>query len=155
MEIRLDGWKLDLTFAAAHFIADYSKCSRLHGHSYAISVVVKGEAINGIVMDFVELKNRIRDIAEELDHKVLIPTKGELKINVNGNEVEVIHKEKRFVFPKEDCAFIPVQSSSAENIASYILRKLLEFSFPSNVEEIGVCVDEGYGQGAWAWRKIK
>jgi len=155
MEIRLDGWKLDLTFAAAHFIADYSKCSRLHGHSYAISVVVKGEAINGIVMDFVELKNRIRDIAEELDHKVLIPTKGDLKINVNGNEVEVIHKEKRFVFPKEDCAFIPVQSSSAENIASYILRKLLEFSFPSNVEEIGVCVDEGYGQGAWAWRKIK
>ncbi len=155
MEIRLDGWKLNLTFAAAHFIADYSKCSRLHGHSYAISVIVKGKAINGIVMDFVELKNRIRSIAEELDHKVLIPTKGDLKINVKDNEVEVIHKEKRFVFPKEDCAFIPVQSSSAENLASYILQKLVELSFPENVEEIGVGIDEGYGQGAWTWRKIK
>ena len=155
MEIRLDGWKLNLTFAAAHFIADYSKCSRLHGHSYAISVIVKGKAINGIVMDFVELKNRIRSIAEELDHKVLIPTKGDLKINVKDNEVEVIHKEKRFVFPKEDCAFIPVQSSSAENLASYILQKLVELSFPENVEEVGVGIDEGYGQGAWAWRKIK
>ena len=155
MEIRLDGWKLNLTFAAAHFIADYSKCSRLHGHSYAISVIVKGKAINGIVMDFVELKNRIRSIAEELDHKVLIPTKGDLKINVRDNEVEVIHKEKRFVFPKEDCAFIPIQSSSAENLASYILQKLVELSFPENVEEVGVGIDEGYGQGAWAWRKIK
>ncbi|KAA0007246.1 MAG: 6-pyruvoyl tetrahydropterin synthase family protein [Thermoplasmata archaeon] len=155
MEIRLDGWKLNLTFAAAHFIADYSKCSRLHGHSYAISVIVKGKAINGIVMDFVELKNRIRSIAEELDHKVLIPTKGDLKINVKDNEVEVIHKEKRFVFPKEDCAFIPVQSSSAENLASYILQKLVELSFPENVEEVGVGIDEGYGQGAWTWRKIK
>ncbi len=155
MEIRLDGWKLNLTFAAAHFIADYSKCSRLHGHSYAISVIVKGKAINGIVMDFVELKNRIRSIAEELDHKVLIPTKGDLKINVKDNEIEVIHKEKRFVFPKEDCAFIPVQSSSAENLASYILQKLVELSFPENVEEVGVGIDEGYGQGAWTWRKIK
>ncbi len=155
MEIRLDGWKLNLTFAAAHFIADYSKCSRLHGHSYAISVIVKGKAINGIVMDFVELKNRIRSIAEELDHKVLIPTKGDLKINVKDDEVEVIHKEKRFVFPKEDCAFIPVQSSSAENLASYILQKLVELSFPENVEEVGVGIDEGYGQGAWTWRKIK
>ena len=155
MEIMLDGWKLNLTFAAAHFIADYSKCSRLHGHSYAISVIVKGKAINGIVMDFVELKNRIRSIAEELDHKVLIPTKGDLKINVKDNEVEVIHKEKRFVFPKEDCAFIPVQSSSAENLASYILQKLVELSFPENVEEVGVGIDEGYGQGAWTWRKIK
>ena len=155
MEIRLDGWKLNLTFAAAHFIADYSKCSRLHGHSYAISVIVKGKAINGIVMDFVELKNRIRSIAEELDHKVLIPTKGDLKINVKDNEVEVIHKEKRFVFPKEDCAFIPIQSSSAENLASYILQKLVELSFPENVEEVGVGIDEGYGQGAWTWRKIK
>ncbi|MCD6473572.1 MAG: 6-pyruvoyl tetrahydropterin synthase family protein [Thermoplasmata archaeon] len=155
MEIMLDGWKLNLTFAAAHFIADYSKCSRLHGHSYAISVVVKGEAVNGVVMDFVELKNRIRSITEELDHRILIPTKGDLKINVKDDEVEVIHKGKRFVFPKEDCAFIPVESSSAENLASYILQKLVELSFPSNVEEIGVGIDEGYGQRAWAWRKIK
>ena len=155
MEIRLDGWKLNLTFAAAHFIADYSKCSRLHGHSYAISVVVKGEAVNGVVMDFVELKNRIRSITEELDHRILIPTKGDLKINVKDDEVEVIHKGKRFVFPKEDCAFIPVESSSAENLASYILQKLVELSFPENVEEVGVGIDEGYGQGAWTWRKIK
>ena len=156
MEIRLDGWRLNLTFAAAHFIADYSKCSRLHGHSYAVSVIIKGEPKEGIILDFVELKNKIRQIIEELDHKVIIPTKGEIKINMGENEIEVKHREKRFIFPKEDCAFIPTESSSAENLASYILQKFLEsFVPPSNIEEVGIGVDEGYGQGAWAWRKIK
>ena len=156
MEIRLDGWRLNLTFDAAHFIADYSKCSRLHGHEYAVSMVIKGEAKNGIIVDFVAVKNEIRKIIEELDHRVIIPTKGEIEVKEEENEVEVRHKNKRFVFPKEDCALLPIQSSSAENLASYILKRFLaSFQLPSNIEEIGIGVDEGYGQGAWEWRKIK
>jgi len=156
MEIRLDGWRLNLTFASAHFIADYSKCSRLHGHSYAVSVAIKGEPENGIIVDFVEVKNLIREIIEELDHRVIIPTTGDMKINDKNEEVEVIHGQKRFVFPKNDCVFIPMPSSSAENLAIYILQKFMEkFSPPPNIEEVAIGVDEGYGQGAWARRRIK
>ena len=152
----MDGWRLNLTFDAAHFIADYSKCSRLHGHEYAVSIVIKGEAKNGIVVDFVAVKNEIKKIIEELDHRVIIPTMGEIEVNEKGDEIEVKHMNKRFIFPKEDCILLPIQSSSAENLASYILKKFLDnFKMPDNVEEVGVGVDEGHGQGAWEWRKIK
>ena len=151
----MDGWRLNLTFAAAHFISDYSKCSRLHGHSYAVSIIIKGEPKDGIIVDFVALKESIKKIIEEIDHKVIIPIKSGMKINY-GEEIEILHKGKRYVFPKEDCALLSIESSSAENIASYILQKFLKnFEIGDNIEEIFIGIDEGYGQGAWVKRKIK
>ena len=53
------------------------------------------------------------------------------------------------VFPLNDCVFLPIDSTSAENLAGYILERVLEKTpLPKQVESVEIGVDEGYGQGA-------
>jgi len=153
MEIHIDGWKNNLIFSSAHFLPDYSQCSHLHGHTYAVHVTLEGEMEKGIVIDFRIVKKKIREILNELDHKVIIPTEGKLEIK-KGEEIEVEYNGKRYIFPRDDCVFLPIYSSSAENIASYILKKFTPAIEKNNIKKIKIGVDEGFGQGAWAeWRR--
>ncbi|MBC7080989.1 MAG: 6-pyruvoyl tetrahydropterin synthase family protein [Thermoplasmatales archaeon] len=153
MKIQIDGWKSGLTFSSAHFLPDYSNCSRLHGHTYGISVVIEGEMTEGIIVDFRIVKEKIREIISKIDHKVIISTEGKLEIK-KGEEIEIKYKNKRYVFPPEDCALLPIFSSSAENLATYILKEFLKSIELKNISKIEIGVDEGYGQGAWAkWEK--
>lgn len=41
-------------------------------------------------------------------------------------EVEVRHKNRRWVFPEEDCVILPLENTTAELLADYLLQKLLE-----------------------------
>ncbi|MCD6512298.1 MAG: 6-pyruvoyl tetrahydropterin synthase family protein [Thermoplasmata archaeon] len=152
MEIRLDGWRSHLIFSSAHFLAEYSKCSRLHGHSYAVHVIIKGEPVDGIVIDFRKVKDTINKIIDSIDHRLIVPVSND-NVVVGEKEVEIINNGKRYVIPKEDCALLPIKSSSAESIAEYILDVAWEKLLQDNIYEIMIGVDEGYGQGAWAWRK--
>ncbi|MEA2054438.1 MAG: 6-carboxytetrahydropterin synthase [Candidatus Thermoplasmatota archaeon] len=156
MRIKVDGWRSHTTFSSAHLIPDYEKCGRLHGHSYAIHAVVGGEVNStGIVIDFGELKNVMKKIAEEIDHKMIIPEKGNIKISRSEGEVEVIFDKKRYIFPEEDCTILPIKSSSAESLAQYILDRIVEeMNLPDNVNYLEIGIDEGFGQGAWIARKI-
>jgi len=63
-------------FAAAHFITfPGHQCERLHGHNYRTHVVVEGgldpEAF--YVIDFSMLKQLMKRLTDEIDHKVLLP----------------------------------------------------------------------------------
>ena len=65
------------TFAAAHQLREYKgKCENLHGHNYRVRITVAGAELDrtGLVVDFVELKGRMRAIIERLDHKFLNET---------------------------------------------------------------------------------
>jgi len=156
MKVKVDGWRSHIVFSSAHFIPDYERCGRLHGHSYAIHAVVEGEADEmGIVIDFGELKRAMKKIADEIDHHMIVPEKGEIEISRNNGEVEIIFGKKRYVFPEEDCIILPIDSSSAESLASYVLERIIEeMKMSENVREIEVGVDEGYGQGAWISKKM-
>lgn len=63
-------------FEAAHFLPKVPaghKCSRMHGHSYAIEIVIEGEvdAERGWVMDFAEIDEHVTPLVRQLDHQVL------------------------------------------------------------------------------------
>jgi 6-pyruvoyltetrahydropterin/6-carboxytetrahydropterin synthase len=61
-------------YDAAHFLRNYKgKCERLHGHRYVVEVAVKVAELNeaGIAFDFVDLKGRLRELADGLDHQNL------------------------------------------------------------------------------------
>jgi 6-pyruvoyltetrahydropterin/6-carboxytetrahydropterin synthase len=49
------------------------KCARLHGHSFAVEVHVKGplDPVLGWVMDFADLKRAFAPVFERLDHRYL------------------------------------------------------------------------------------
>ncbi len=157
MKLKIDGWDLGITFAAAHFIPGHHKCARLHGHVYAIHCEIEGdEAENHMVMDFTEIKRFLRDIADTLDHHVLVPgVKGDATVELNGDSVDVRVGEKHYVFPAEDCVVMDIPTTSAEELSSFILRWLLkEVTFPGNITSISIGIDEGKGQGAWSTKKM-
>ncbi len=149
--VEIDGWKSDIRFSSSHLLSDHKKCRFLHGHTYAIHSHVYGEKDEqGFIVDFSLLKSALREIADKLDHRALIPEKNE-SVAVAKKEIRINVDGKNYVFPREDCILLPIKSATAENLAEYILERLLKkMDLPKNVKKIDIGVDEGFGQGAWA-----
>lgn len=63
------------TFEAAHFlphVPEGHKCRRLHGHSYRVTVGVRGPVTAaGWVMDFGDVDSVVAPIVKGLDHSLL------------------------------------------------------------------------------------
>jgi 6-pyruvoyltetrahydropterin/6-carboxytetrahydropterin synthase len=157
MRLEIDGRDAGIKFSACHLIPGHEKCGRLHGHSYIIRMVLHGEkGERAMVMDFVPLKKALRDIADELDHHVLLPGNcPSMKIKV-GEEIAVKVKGKSYLFPVEDVIILDAEESSAEEIARVILEMVLQkVRFPKNVSSIEIGVDEELGQSAWVSRDLR
>lgn len=149
--LEIDGWKSNIRFSSAHIIPEYEKCGRLHGHTYAVHLKISGEPDKkGIIIDFSILKNLLKKISGDLDHKILIPEKSKAIIIVKDKKSVLINSlGNEYIFPIKDCIFLPIGSTSAENLANFILNKILKtIKLPDNVDGIEIGVDEGYGQGA-------
>lgn len=66
----------DFTFDSAHFLPRLPathKCASLHGHTYLLRVYVEGTPSEqlGWIIDFNELKAKVKPTLELLDHKCL------------------------------------------------------------------------------------
>lgn len=64
------------TFEAAHRLPGFPpghKCTRLHGHSFRVEVVVAGDvdAARGYLIDFADIKDVCEPIRRQLDHYYL------------------------------------------------------------------------------------
>jgi 6-pyruvoyltetrahydropterin/6-carboxytetrahydropterin synthase len=53
----------------AHTLSGHPKCGQLHGHTYRIELVVEGDAAGGMLLDFADLKGRLRGVLAHYDHK--------------------------------------------------------------------------------------
>lgn len=53
----------------AHMLPGHPKCGRLHGHTYRIELIIAGDKRDGMVVDFAELKGRVREVLETYDHR--------------------------------------------------------------------------------------
>lgn len=147
--VEIDGWKTNIRFSSSHLLPGHKKCGSLHGHSYAIHSHVYGEKDEqGYVIDFSLLKSTLKEIADTLDHRTLIPEKNEY-VAVAEKEIRINTDGKKYVFPRDDCVLLPLESITAENLALYILEELLKkIDLPKNVRKIEIGVDEGFGQSA-------
>ena len=61
-------------FDAAHALKNYQgPCENLHGHTYKVEVKIQGENLDqsGLVYDFKELKQKLTQVTEAVDHKNL------------------------------------------------------------------------------------
>ena len=155
MRLEINGWVSKITFSATHLIAGHSKCGRLHGHDYAINAVIEGEVgSDGVIMDFIDVKEFLRGVASELDHKVLVPG-NDRSVVLSGESVRYSAGGKSYEFPRSDCVLLDVSVTSAEELSEWVIRRLLEkVEFPENVRRVEVGVDEGRGQGVWTSRDL-
>jgi 6-pyruvoyltetrahydropterin/6-carboxytetrahydropterin synthase len=118
-----------LTFCSAHFISfEGTQCERLHGHNYRVTAEIEAKLNDDfLVFDFIALKKILRDITNELDHRMLVPQKSRtLDITVGEESVKVAYHKKTWVFPREDCAVLPIENSTAELLAKWICERLRE-----------------------------
>jgi 6-pyruvoyltetrahydropterin/6-carboxytetrahydropterin synthase len=128
-------------FASAHFIIDHKKCGRLHGHNYFIKVNIDGQLNNDhMVLDYGILKDALKNLTKPLDHKVLIPEKADgLVIEDKDESIEINTCNKRYLFPKEDIVLLPIQATTAEELARYFHNQLKtkwpDFSIKVTIEE--------------------
>lgn len=149
--IYVDGWKANLRFSSAHLIPEYDKCGHLHGHTYALHAKIVGiPDENGIIVDFSYLKQCLRDIVQTLDHKILIPAQHpNVNVTKTTEMIQLTSLGKIYRFPTIDCLLLPIKSTSAEHLSTYVLEELhKKFKTLKNITEIEVGVDEGFGQGA-------
>ena len=82
--------KIVTDFAAAHSLRDYpGNCSRLHGHNWGVEVKVQSEVLDetGIAIDFREIKNQSKEVANRLDHFYLNDIKPFDEINPTAENI--------------------------------------------------------------------
>ncbi len=121
--------KDDLAFSAAHFITfGQGECERLHGHDYRVAVEVHGPlGENHYVLDFLVLRDVLRDLLSELDHRVLLPSEHPtMRVETHGEEVTVTLATRRWIFPAEDCQLLPLANTTCELLARYLGERLRE-----------------------------
>jgi 6-pyruvoyltetrahydropterin/6-carboxytetrahydropterin synthase len=149
-----------LVFCSGHFITYAGgQCERLHGHNYRVAVEVEDVLDeNHYVFDFIALKDLTRQITDELDHRMLLPTRSTfITLAEDGPNWLVRYRERRWSFPRDECALLPIENTTAERLADYIGGRLRE-SFVSRglplPEVVRVEVEESFGQMAEAeWRR--
>ena len=155
-EFRVSVTKDYLVFASAHFITFAGhRCEGLHGHNYRASVVIEG-ALNQeawFVFDFVELKRIMKRLCDEIDHLVLLPLESDrVKVGEDGDVVNVsVDGKPRYVFPRRDCALLPIPNTTVEMLARLLTDRLLaelQKAGATGLTAIEMEVEENFGQSA-------
>lgn len=107
----------DFTFEASHVLPRHpGKCSRLHGHSYKVTVVVECtiDPRTGFVLDYGDMKKIVSPFIDRLDHQhlnefIAYPSAENIAINLGKqifaelraachprSEIEILNDSKRF-----------------------------------------------------------
>jgi 6-pyruvoyltetrahydropterin/6-carboxytetrahydropterin synthase len=148
-----------LVFCSGHFISyEGDKCERLHGHNYRTAVEIEGGLDeNHYVFDFIALKHRTKAITDELDHRMMLPTRNPLiTIEESPTSVSVRYRDRHWLFPRGDCILLPIENTTAELLARHIALRLVDelrrhHQFVPEV--LRVEVEENIGQSATVeWR---
>jgi len=145
-----------VVFCGAHLIAGRERCECLHGHNWRVSVALEGEVDErGMVMDFLELKRMVEEECSKLDHKLLLPQRSErMKIDQQGEKVEIEAAGKRYLFPLQDVLFLPLREITAEEVAGLIAERLIRRLSPGRLRRLEVRVEEAPGQSAVCLREL-
>ena len=152
MILEIDGGHSGIRFSACHFIPRHEKCSRLHGHSYILRLRLEGDiGEDGMVMDFVVLKKKLKAFVDEFDHRTILPGDSpDVRITITDDSVEAMTCGKRYVFPLMDVVILDVTNTTAEEMTRHMVNRLVnEVEFPPNVRSGAVGLDEERGQTAW------
>ena len=82
-------------FSAAHRLLNYDgPCENLHGHNWAVKATVKCGAVDksGLGIDFKILRQKLKNIIEEFDHKNVNDIFGDLSPSSENIACYIFHK---------------------------------------------------------------
>ena len=100
------------------------------------------------------LKRILRPYVQAVDHKVLLPSgNAKMVLREEGERMIVDYLgAQRFVFPRHNCALLPISNTTAEMVAEYLAHRvktdLLQEGL-SHLDVIEVEVEESPGQSGY------
>jgi 6-pyruvoyltetrahydropterin/6-carboxytetrahydropterin synthase len=154
----MERWSIELEkeyfkFSAAHFlIFPDGSAERLHGHNYRVYAEIDAELSRfGLVIDFTMVKPIIREMVDELDEHWIVPGEhAELQVDEQDGSVEVRYRERLYRAPASDVIVLPINNTSAENLATFLgrdlVRRLGERFEDVRVDRLRLAVEETSGQ---------
>jgi 6-pyruvoyltetrahydropterin/6-carboxytetrahydropterin synthase len=141
-------------FSCAHFLIfpDGSK-ERLHGHNYHVDAEIEGQLTDrGIVIDFILVKPVIRELCDWLDEHWILPGEHpelEIAVGEDGHS-DVRYRGCEYRVPTEETIVLPINNTSAENLATWIGRELVrrigERFGRTQIQQLRLSVSETSGQ---------
>lgn len=150
--------KEDFKFNAAHFVAFDGFRERLHGHNYRVGVRLTGNrrlGADGYVVDFGCIKTACKTVCKRLNEHFLCPIYSPVLTTVETDETVsfTCQDGAHFLFPKSDCAMLPIVHASAEELAVYLWGEILhcldaDYLRQRGIETMQVTVAEAPGQEA-------
>jgi 6-pyruvoyltetrahydropterin/6-carboxytetrahydropterin synthase len=148
--------KDNLIFAAGHFVSyDGEQVEPLHGHNYRFGVTVEGPLDrNAYVFNFVTLKRLMKRLADELDHRMLLPRDNPLIGVESQSDGGVIVRARGdwYRFPASDVVILPLPNTTVEMLARHLCGRLREElrdrPDAQHLTAIEVTVEETFGQSA-------
>ena len=109
----------EASFDAAHFLKGYEgKCKNIHGHRWRVLVKIESDELlknqqhNGMIVDFKELKNDLKELTEKFDHTFIFE-----KDSLKNELIELLKNEN---FELREVEFRP----TAENFSKYFYDNL-------------------------------
>ena len=113
--------KAEHSFDSAHFLSDYEgKCSNIHGHRWRVEIEVQSETLvnggqlDGMVIDFGDLKRDVKDMVDFYDHSLII-------------QKETMRKETLNCLIEDGFKLIEVKfRPTAENLAAFFFNCMKE-----------------------------
>lgn len=173
MKLILKGENCGFTWSASHLLPGHFKCSRMHGHNYVMDVEIETKNYvslkDGMIVDFVKIKKFIREMIEEYDHRLMLPTNAFKEQNFSNMKIiknklikmdsfsikykGMDNEDKIYYIPTSDIAFIDdVDFITAEELSRYFKDEVIKIlqSIDDDVlyEDIYVTIYEDAGQGA-------
>lgn len=130
----------EASFDAAHFLKGYEgKCKNIHGHRWRVLIKIQSEELlkdkqhDGMVMDFKDLKNDLKELIEKFDH-TFIYEKGSLKNEL----IELLKSED---FELSEVEFRPTAENFSKYFYDYLtakgyaVAKTIVYETPNNMAE--------------------
>ncbi len=154
-------WKIliergNLGFSAAHFITFEGECEPLHGHNYGVRVEAAGELTSdSYVFDFVVLKNIVRALCKDWDHRFLLPLHNpRLQVTERDDVWELTYDvDTRYVLPKSSVVPLAVDNATAERLAQLLAERIVatlrERGIGSTLTRLTVGIEETEMQTAF------
>ena len=126
-------WKIliengNLGFSAAHFITFEGTCEPLHGHNYGVLVEASGPLTkDSYVLDFVTLKNIVRELCKDWDHRFLLPLRNPyLRLTEHSDAWELEYDSaNRYLLAKTAVAPLETDNATAERLAELLAHRIV------------------------------
>jgi len=149
--------KENFKFSCSHFtIFGPGKAESLHGHNYYVSAELTLTGLDtelGMAFDFNLVKPMLRQIADQLDERVLLPeTSKLLNIKKSGQQIEVSFADKHYSLPASDVSILPVVNITSEELARYFAESFVAKvkasgdSSLKKIRSVSIGVEETRGQ---------